>query len=96
VVVGQDLLSGRARCSAPTNSLLKGCEKDIGRGGAILPNPPPMRSPRILRAGGIHIVATHHHLTTEGPRYIFLHYRGLGDAPGLAMKLKAAIDTQAK
>jgi hypothetical protein len=49
-----------------------------------------------LRAGGIHIVAIHHHMTMEDPRYIFLHYWGRGDAAGLAKKLKAAIDTQAK
>jgi hypothetical protein len=49
-----------------------------------------------LRAGGIHIVAIHHHMTMEEPRYIFLHYWGRGDAAGLAKKLKAAIDTQAK
>jgi hypothetical protein len=49
-----------------------------------------------LRSGGIHIVAIHHHMTTEEPRYIFLHYWGRGDAAGLATKLKAALDTQAK
>lgn len=49
-----------------------------------------------LRAGGIHIVAIHHHMTMEDPRYVFLHYWGRGDAAGLATKLKAALDTQSK
>jgi hypothetical protein len=49
-----------------------------------------------LRAGGINIVAIHHHMTMEDPRYIFLHYWGRGDASGLATKLKAALDTQTK
>jgi hypothetical protein len=49
-----------------------------------------------LRAGGINIVAIHHHMTLEEPRYIFLHYWGRGDASGLATKLKAALDTQSR
>jgi hypothetical protein len=49
-----------------------------------------------LRAGGINIVAIHHHMTMEDPRYVFLHYWGRGDAAGLATKLKAALDTQTK
>jgi hypothetical protein len=49
-----------------------------------------------LRSGAIHIVAIHHHMTTEEPRYVFLHYWGRGDAAGLAKKLKAALDTQTK
>ena len=49
-----------------------------------------------LRAGGVNIVAIHHHMTMEDPRYIFLHYWGRGDASGLATKLKAALDTQTK
>jgi len=49
-----------------------------------------------LRAGGIRIVAIHHHMTTEEPRYVFLHYWGRGDAAGLATKLKAALNTQSK
>ncbi|MBB5037554.1 DUF1259 domain-containing protein [Prosthecobacter dejongeii] len=51
---------------------------------------------RTLRAGGIHIVAIHHHMTMENPRYIFLHYWGLGKAAELASKLKTALDVQAK
>lgn len=49
-----------------------------------------------LRTGGINIVAIHHHMTMENPRYIFLHYWGRGKAADLAAKLKSAIDTQSK
>lgn len=49
-----------------------------------------------LRSGGINIVAIHHHMTLENPRYIFLHYWGRGKAADLATKLKSAIDTQSK
>jgi hypothetical protein len=49
-----------------------------------------------LRAGGINIVAIHHHMTMEEPRYIFLHYWGRGKAADLAAKLKSALLTQAK
>ncbi len=49
-----------------------------------------------LRSGGIDIVAIHHHMTTEEPRYIFLHYWGRGKAADLAAKLKAALDSQDK
>ena len=49
-----------------------------------------------LRAGGIHIVAIHQHMTMENPRYIFLHYWGRGKAADLAAKLKSALDTQSK
>src|SRR5258708_1232488 len=33
-----------------------------------------------LRAAGINIVAIHHHMTGEEPRYLFLHYWGRGPA----------------
>lgn len=49
-----------------------------------------------LRSGGINIVAIHHHMTKENPRYIFLHYWGRGKAADLAGKVKAAIGTQEK
>jgi hypothetical protein len=49
-----------------------------------------------LRAGGIHIVAIHQHMTTEHPRYLFLHYWGRGKATELAAKIKSALDTQSK
>lgn len=51
---------------------------------------------KTLRAGGIHIVAIHHHMTMEEPRYLFLHYWGRGKAADLAAKLKAALDAQGK
>ncbi len=47
-----------------------------------------------LRAGGINIVAIHHHMTEEKPRYIFLHYWGRGRAEALAQGLKKALDAQ--
>ena len=49
---------------------------------------------KTLRAGGIHIVAIHHHMTMEEPRYIFLHYWGRGKAVDLAAKLKTALEGQ--
>lgn len=49
-----------------------------------------------LRTSGIHIVAIHHHMTMEKPRYIFLHYWGRGKAADLAAQLKSALDTQTK
>lgn len=47
-----------------------------------------------LRKGGINIVAIHHHMTMEEPRYIFLHYWGRGKGGALASSLKAALDAQ--
>jgi hypothetical protein len=49
-----------------------------------------------LRAGGINIVAIHHHMTMEEPRYIFLHYWGRGKAADLATSLKSALQVQPK
>lgn len=49
-----------------------------------------------LRHDGINIVAIHHHMTHENPRYIFLHYWGRGKADDLAKALKAALVTQSK
>ena len=51
---------------------------------------------KTLRAGGINIVAIHHHMIMEEPRYIFLHYWGRGKAADLAAKLKSALQMQAK
>ena len=42
-----------------------------------------------LRAGGINIVAIHHHMTDEKPRYLFLHYWGKGPAKQLAQASRA-------
>ncbi len=47
-----------------------------------------------LRAEGINIVAIHHHMTQEEPRYIFLHYWGRGKATALAAAIKSALDAQ--
>jgi hypothetical protein len=45
-----------------------------------------------LRRSGIDIVAIHHHMTEEDPKYIFLHYWGRGTASGLAQGVRAALD----
>ena len=47
-----------------------------------------------LRAGGINIVAIHHHMTHEEPRILFLHYWGKNTAAALAGRLKQALDAQ--
>ena len=49
---------------------------------------------KTLRAGGINIVAIHHHMTHETPRYLFLHYWGKGKATDLAKTVKSALATQ--
>jgi hypothetical protein len=48
-----------------------------------------------LRAGGINIVAIHHHMTDEKPRYLFLHYWGKGPAKQLAQVIKSGLDKTA-
>lgn len=45
-----------------------------------------------LRAGGINIVAIHHHMSGEVPRLLFLHYWGRGKAVDLATTIKKALD----
>jgi hypothetical protein len=50
---------------------------------------------KALRGGGINIVAIHHHMTHEEPRYIFLHYWGKGQTTDLAKGLKSALDKTA-
>lgn len=47
-----------------------------------------------LRASGINIVAIHHHMTGESPRYLFIHYWGRGPAASLAHSLKTALNAQ--
>ena len=47
-----------------------------------------------LRRANINIVAIHNHMIGESPRYIFLHYWGVGPAEDLARGLKAALATQ--
>ena len=49
---------------------------------------------KALRKGGINVVAIHHHMTMESPRYVFLHYWGKGKAMELARALKATLATQ--
>lgn len=49
-----------------------------------------------LRKGGINIVAIHHHMTHESPRYIFLHYWGKGRAADLAHVLAGTLERQNK
>ncbi|MEA3209448.1 MAG: hypothetical protein QOE70_2505 [Chthoniobacter sp.] len=46
-----------------------------------------------LRKSGVNIVAIHHHMAMEEPRYIFLHYWGRGPAVMLAQALKTALTT---
>jgi Domain of Unknown Function (DUF1259) len=49
---------------------------------------------KVLRDAGINIVAIHNHMINETPRYVFLHYWGVGVTTDLARALKAALDTQ--
>lgn len=49
---------------------------------------------RTLRAEDINIVAIHHHMTQETPRYLFLHYWGKGSAASLAASLKKTLEVQ--
>lgn len=48
-----------------------------------------------LRAGGINVVAIHHHMTGETPRVLFLHYWGRGKAIDLAGVVKRTLDLTA-
>jgi len=50
---------------------------------------------KALRGARINIVAIHNHMIGESPRYVFLHYWGVGPAQDLAKGLKAALATQA-
>jgi rhodanese-related sulfurtransferase len=49
-----------------------------------------------LRSAGINIVAIHHHMTGETPRYVFLHYWGRGKAADLARAIRTARGEQTK
>ena len=49
-----------------------------------------------LRGSGINIVAIHHHMVGETPRYVFLHYWGRGKAADLAKAIKVARGEQTK
>lgn len=50
---------------------------------------------KALRAGGIDVVAIHHHMVGETPRVLFVHYWGRGPALGLARTVKAALELTA-
>jgi hypothetical protein len=50
---------------------------------------------KALRRANINIVAIHNHMIGESPRYVFLHYWGVGPVQDLAKGLKAALNTQA-
>ena len=47
-----------------------------------------------LRSAGINIVAIHHHMIHETPRYVFLHYWGRGSVETLTRGLKKTLDAQ--
>jgi hypothetical protein len=47
---------------------------------------------KLLRGGGINVVAIHSHMTQESPRILFLHYWGRGKAMDLATTVKRALD----
>ena len=49
---------------------------------------------KALRAANINVVAIHNHMIGESPRYVFLHYWGIGPVANLAQGLKSALDTQ--
>jgi hypothetical protein len=46
---------------------------------------------KALRANGLDVVAIHHHMTSDRPMVIFLHYWGTGPAAKLAAGFKAAV-----
>jgi hypothetical protein len=50
---------------------------------------------KALRSGGIDIVAIHHHMVSETPRILFLHYWGRGKAADLATTVRKALDLTA-
>jgi hypothetical protein len=49
-----------------------------------------------LRKDGVNIVAIHHHMSGEQPRYLFLHYWGRGPAKELAQAVGNALRKTAK
>jgi hypothetical protein len=51
---------------------------------------------KALRKNGLDVVAIHHHMTSDRPMIIFLHYWGKGPAERLAASFKAAIDELGK
>ncbi|MEI6712213.1 MAG: DUF1259 domain-containing protein [Verrucomicrobiota bacterium] len=51
---------------------------------------------KTLRKEDVNVVAIHHHMAMEEPRYLFVHYWGRGKAVELAKSLKATLTTQSK
>ena len=51
---------------------------------------------KVLRQNGLDVVAIHHHMTSERPMIIFLHYWGTGPAEKLATGFKAAVNELGK
>ena len=51
---------------------------------------------KVLRKNGLDVVAIHHHMTSDRPMVIFLHYWGTGPAEQLATGFKAALDELGK
>ena len=51
---------------------------------------------KALRANGLDVVAIHHHMTSDRPVIIFLHYWGTGPAEKLATGFKAAVNELGK
>ena len=47
---------------------------------------------KVLRKNGLDVVAIHHHMTSDRPMIIFLHYWGQGPAQKLAAGVRAAVD----
>jgi hypothetical protein len=51
---------------------------------------------KVLRKNGLDVVAIHHHMTSDRPMIIFLHYWGTGPAETLATGFKAAVNELGK
>jgi hypothetical protein len=51
---------------------------------------------KALRKNGLDVVAIHHHMTSDRPMIIFLHYWGTGPAEKLASGFKAAVNELGK
>jgi Domain of Unknown Function (DUF1259) len=51
---------------------------------------------KALRAGGVSVVAIHHHMTGTDPMIVFLHYYGTGPAERLARTVRTAVDVLGK
>jgi hypothetical protein len=51
---------------------------------------------KVLRKNGLDVVAIHHHMTSDRPMIIFLHYWGTGPAEQLATGFKAAVNELGK